>query len=178
VGRDGLDAAVWRSSDETGLQWSKAKIETPGYELKSVIDDGVELVAGGYDKVKGRPDKAMVWVSRDDGRTWQLLTGQPFKESGQLISGLALSGSGDDLQVLAVGRDTSGHRTVATAWTAVTPVTQFVTERSDALSDGGLGFSLTAVTRRGPASVVAVGAGDIRPLPEQLDAQVWTAEPR
>jgi hypothetical protein len=180
AGRDRLDAAIWRSTDGAGTTWSKAKIEAPGFEIKSVIDDGAELVAAGYDKVPGRPDKAMMWVSRDDGQTWELLKGQPFKESGEQINGLALIGSGvGDVRVVAVGWEDNGA--VTAAWTAVTPVTQFVRERSDALSDGGRGFGLTAITAitgRGSASVVAVGGCSRRPPPEQLSAQVWTAKLR
>ena len=169
AGRDGVDAAIWRSAD--GTHWSKAQIETQG-EIKSVIDDGRELVAAGYERLSKDEVKASVWVSRDDGRKWELLADQPFKESGEQINGLALIGS----VVVAVGRGTSKEGKVAAAWTAVRPVTQFTPEQSGALSDGGRGFGLAAVTSQGSVSVVAVGDGPEKPdLDRQQNAQVWRA---
>jgi serine/threonine-protein kinase len=118
AGRKGDDGAVWRSTD--GLGWealTSATLGGPGdQQINAVASFGEYVVAGGWDRRPGEEHDAAVWVSDDDGATWEKIDDADLGGPGQQwIRDIAATGS----MLLAVGASGSYAALEATVWTSV-----------------------------------------------------------
>ncbi len=198
VGRDGLEGAVWISTD--GRQWTRVRsadlkesnatgIPTASLELDDVVSAGSRVVAvGRRGDTRGNRNEAAVWLSDDDGNSWRRVRSPVFEtqsggqrrvrgqltdqQRGQQMHGVATVPFG----FVAVGVDhPSGRKGPATAavWTSLdgevwTPLS------SPSLAGQG-NFSMQAVASASD-NIVAVGAA---PAPSgrgsgRQDAEVWS----
>jgi hypothetical protein len=172
VGRDGLDAAVWRSSD--GETWERVRsdaLDAPGaQEMIAVTAGGPGLVVVGYEDGGGeRRRDAAVWTF--DGTDWRrVAAGTLTAPEGQEMRAVAIVGD----RVVAGGSDTSDGDRDAAMWTSADGL-RWSQLRDDQL--GGTGDQEIDAVATLDGGIVAAGDAPSRVLSDQ-DAAVWTGEAR
>jgi class 3 adenylate cyclase len=164
------DAAVWNSSN--GLDWfpeSSNELLFGGegdQDMRSVIAyDTPELVAVGYNKVRGDADTAM-WTS-NDAIAWDR-SGETFGGDGDQQM-LTVDRRGDRL--IAVGLDSFGGDEDAAVWTSLDGVNwERVTHDEDVF--GGPGDQTMFGVEAFEGGFVAVGRDGTS---REYDAAIWTS---
>ena len=121
VGRDGSDAAVWRSVD--GAHWTRVARQpslaaSPVIQMTSVVATTSGFVAGGYVGSAVGPITAAFWHSTD-GETWDRSAELPSFIGAQVL-GLVVSPKADGaVRIVAVGARGDAQRAeAAAAWTS------------------------------------------------------------
>jgi hypothetical protein len=171
VGQDGLNAGVWRSTDN-GTTWTK--LQDPGFKAQpgatqvmfGVAAHGADLVAVGAEgDAEGNRNRAAVWVLRAASGTWARGTSSDFQPRGQVLKGVTVAPSGE---LVAVGYDGGEKVRRASVWTSTNGIQW--KQRPGAPSGEGKG-EMTGVVLLGD-TLLAAG---IQGVPRSADGRVWTA---
>jgi hypothetical protein len=163
------DAAIWISTD--GLGWALAvqgELGQPGdQQMTTVTMLGDRIVAAGYSEVPGNRDAA-VWISRDDGATWDPVEDDALGGEGdQQINAVIPAGPG----LVAVGQeDRDGDRNAA-VWTSTDGLRwERVDDPNDVL--GGPGLQQMSGLAASDGVIVAAGS---EVVDREIDGAVWTS---
>jgi hypothetical protein len=168
VGRDGMNAAVWRL---TGGNWARVATSDldsgDGSVMNAVVAGGPGLVAVGYEQASGSQRKPVAWTF--DGRTWARVSSPAFAGVGELRAVAVAGGT-----IVAVGWWMGPAGQDAAVWTS-TDGKRWTRLRSDQL--GGTGpQEANAVVPLGDGKVLAAGDSPSKQLSD-ADAAVWSLSP-